>query len=134
MRFDLLKKSIIRYDKNKGSLVIRGGSLTVEENLTVTGTQTFTGAPTFAGAVTCQSTLAVTGATTLTGTVGVGGAAAASALLTVTSTTKGFLPPRMTAAQRDAIASPAAGLVVYNTDTNKLNVRVAAAWEAITSA
>ena len=31
-----------------------------------------------------------------------------SAELDVTSTTKGFLPPRMTAAQRDAIATPAA--------------------------
>ena len=31
-------------------------------------------------------------------------------------------------------ASPAEGLVVYNTTSHKLNVRVAAAWEAITSA
>ncbi len=37
----------------------------------------------------------------------------ASAKLDVTSTTKGFLPPRMTATQRDAIASPAAGLIIY---------------------
>jgi hypothetical protein len=39
----------------------------------------------------------------------------ASAMLDVKSTTKGFLPPRMTTAQRDAIASPAAGLTIYNT-------------------
>jgi hypothetical protein len=39
----------------------------------------------------------------------------ASALLDVTSTTKGFLPPRMTTTQINAITSPAAGLVVYNT-------------------
>lgn len=44
---------------------------------------------------------------------------AASALLDLTSTTKGFLPPRMTTTQRDAIASPAAGLVIYNTTTSK---------------
>ncbi|MCS7074130.1 MAG: tail fiber domain-containing protein, partial [Bacteroidia bacterium] len=40
----------------------------------------------------------------------------ASALLDLTSTTSGFLPPRMTAAQRTAIASPATGLLVYQTD------------------
>jgi uncharacterized protein (TIGR02145 family) len=33
----------------------------------------------------------------------------------IESTTQGFLPPRMTTAQRDAIASPAAGLTMYNT-------------------
>ena len=41
-----------------------------------------------------------------------------SAELDVTSTTKGFLPPRMTQTQRDAIASPAIGLQIYNTTTN----------------
>lgn len=86
------------------------------------------------GAVLFGGTLAVTGASTFTGNVGVGGAAAASAALTVTSTTQGLLFPRMTEAQRDAIAAPAAGLVIYNTTTNKLNLRVAAAWEVITSA
>ena len=40
----------------------------------------------------------------------------ASARLIVNSTTQGFLPPRMTAAQRTAIASPAVGLMVYQTD------------------
>jgi len=39
-----------------------------------------------------------------------------SAILNITSTTKGFLPPRMTNAQRLAIASPAVGLMVYCTD------------------
>jgi hypothetical protein len=41
-----------------------------------------------------------------------------SAALDVTSTTSGFLPPRMTQAQRNAITSPAAGLTVYDTTTN----------------
>jgi hypothetical protein len=41
---------------------------------------------------------------------------AASAVLEVESTTKGFLPPRVTLAQRTAIAAPAAGLTVYCTD------------------
>ena len=43
---------------------------------------------------------------------------AASALLDMVSTAQGFLPPRMTEAQRDAIATPATGLMVYNTDDN----------------
>jgi hypothetical protein len=46
----------------------------------------------------------------------------ASALLDMVSTTQGFLPPRMTTTQRDAISSPAAGLVIYNTTTSKLQV------------
>jgi Protein of unknown function (DUF1566) len=41
-----------------------------------------------------------------------------SAMLDVKSTTKGFLPPRMTLLQRNAIPSPAAGLIVYCTDCN----------------
>ena len=40
----------------------------------------------------------------------------ASAKLDVTSSDKGFLPTRMTSAQRTAISSPAAGLMVYQTD------------------
>jgi hypothetical protein len=43
-------------------------------------------------------------------------AIAPSAQLDVQSTTKGFLPPRMTETQRLAIASPAVGLMVYQTD------------------
>lgn len=42
----------------------------------------------------------------------------ASAILDLTSTTKGFLPPRMTTTQRNAIASPVAGLMVYDTTLN----------------
>lgn len=42
-----------------------------------------------------------------------------SAMLDVSSTSKGFLPPRMTAAQRSNIASPVEGLLVYQTDGDK---------------
>lgn len=40
----------------------------------------------------------------------------ASAQLEVASTSKGFLAPRMSEAQKNAIASPAAGLLIYQTD------------------
>lgn len=53
----------------------------------------------------------------------------ASAQLDVSSTTKGFLPPRMTEAERDAISSPADGLVIYQTNaTAGLYVRSSGAW------
>lgn len=42
----------------------------------------------------------------------------ASAILQAQSTTKGFLPPVMTAAQGSAISSPAEGLMIYVTDTD----------------
>ena len=46
-----------------------------------------------------------------------------SAELEVKSNTKGFLPPRMTQAERDAIVAPAAGLLIYQTDGDANNYR-----------
>ena len=67
------------------------------------------------------------GLTGMAQNVGIGTSIPAeSAQLDVSSTTKGFLPPRMTTAQRNAIASPAIGLVIYNTTTNCLNYFVGA--------
>jgi hypothetical protein len=45
-----------------------------------------------------------------------------TSILDLTSTTKGFLPPRMREFERDDIVSPAVGLMVYNTDTDEINV------------
>ena len=61
------------------------------------------------------------------------GANTPSAVLDVDSTTLGFLPPRMTTTQKNAITTPATGLVVYDTTLNKLAVYTGAAWEAVTS-
>ncbi len=59
--------------------------------------------------------------------------AAASSILDITSTTKGFLPPRMTKTQRDAISSPATGLVVYQTDnTPGLRIFNGSSWMRFT--
>ena len=55
----------------------------------------------------------------------------ASAMLDVSSTTQGFLPPRMTETQRDAISSPATGLLVFQTDgTSGLYYYNGSAWES----
>ena len=71
-----------------------------------------------------------TGAITNSGKVIVGAssAASASAVLEASSTTQGFLPPRMTKAQRDAIISPAAGLTIWNTTYVQLEVYNGSLW------
>jgi len=51
-----------------------------------------------------------------------------SAAMEVESTTKGFLPPRMTTLQRDAISSPAAGLTIFNTTDSCLQWFNGAGW------
>lgn len=55
----------------------------------------------------------------------------ASAKLEVSSTTQGFLPPRMTTAQRDAINPASTGLVIFNTTTNRLEIRTPSAWASL---
>jgi hypothetical protein len=62
------------------------------------------------------------------GRVGIGGFPAASAALDVTSTTGGLRLPNMTTTQRDAIASPANGLLIYNTTIPAVQARVNNAW------
>ena len=63
---------------------------------------------------------------------GYGTSATPSAILQVDSTTKGFLPPRMTTLQKIGITLPAKGLIIFDTDLNKLCV-FTTAWETITS-
>lgn len=88
------------------------------------------------------------GSTTINGSVAMGGnvirnvgelsigvdGTVGSAVSQIDSVTRGFLPPRMTSAQKNAIVAPAEGLMVYDTDLHKLCLRVAATWETITSA
>lgn len=64
--------------------------------------------------ITCQNTNAFTNSG-YSISIGSGSAPVASAALELTSTSKGFLPPRMTAVQAEAISSPAEGLMVYST-------------------
>lgn len=60
-----------------------------------------------------------------TGGTGNAGSPNAKAALEINSTTKGFLPPRVTSAQRNAITSPPEGLIVYDLDCDNLYVYTA---------
>lgn len=54
-----------------------------------------------------------------------------SSLLDMQSTTKGALIPRMTSTQQNAIASPATGLLIFNTTTTTLNYFTGSVWTAV---
>lgn len=55
----------------------------------------------------------------------------ASAILQAESTTKGFLPPRMTTTQKNAIATPATGLMVYDTTLNLMALYNGTTWTTL---
>jgi Chaperone of endosialidase len=64
-----------------------------------------------------------------------GSAADNSAMLDIKSTGKGLLIPRLTAAQKTAIATPATGLLIYQTDgTAGFYYYNGSAWTSLTSA
>ncbi|QNA45273.1 C1q-like domain-containing protein [Lacibacter sediminis] len=63
-----------------------------------------------------------------------GNAAHGSSIFEAKSTTKGLLIPRMTSAQRSAIAAPALGLLVFDTDTKTIWAFNGIAWSNLTSA
>lgn len=56
------------------------------------------------------------------------GSKSASAIIQADSTTQGMLPPRMTTAQRNAISTPATGLLIYNTSTKFYNWYNGTSW------
>jgi hypothetical protein len=65
------------------------------------------------------------------GNVGIGTTSPnASAILDVSSTTKALMLPRMTTAQKDAIASPAAGMLVYDTSAGSIYAHNGSTWVA----
>ena len=77
------------------------------------------------------NTAAPTNGLIISGNVGIGTSSPSStAALDITSTTTGFLPPRMTTTQMNAIASPAAGLTIYNTTANSLYTYNGSSWAA----
>lgn len=57
------------------------------------------------------------------------GTSAPNAALEVKSTTNGFLPPRLTIAQRDSITNPATGLIIFCIDCDELEVFNGIVWK-----
>lgn len=71
---------------------------------------------------------------TSTGNIGIGtDTPDASAVLDISSTSRGLLPPRMTKVQRDAITSPAEGLMISCTDctVEGLHQYINGSWQAM---
>jgi len=54
-----------------------------------------------------------------------------SAALDISSDNKGVLVPRMTTVERDLIDAPAPSLLIYNTDTHRLEFRENNLWHAL---
>ncbi|WP_374462192.1 hypothetical protein [Chryseobacterium taeanense] len=68
------------------------------------------------------------------GSVGIGTSSpAGSSILQLDATDKGFVPPRMTALQRDAITTPLYGTVIYNTDQSCMEQYVGGSGPGISS-
>ena len=82
------------------------------------------------GMVTLTNTLNLRKFVKIVGEGGIG-ANDASAVLQVDGTNRGFLPPRMTTAQVNAIATPAEGLQVYNTTINHMCFYMGGVWVRI---
>lgn len=62
-----------------------------------------------------------------------GAAAHSSAILDVSSTTKGLLIPRMNTTERNAISSPIAGLIIYNTTTSSMESYNGSTWVSVST-
>ncbi|MEK7201130.1 MAG: hypothetical protein AAB737_00655, partial [Patescibacteria group bacterium] len=72
------------------------------------------------------------GDVTVGGNVGIGTTnPVSSAILELSATNRAFLLPRLTTAQRDVISSPAAGLLLYNSTANALNIYNGSSWGAV---
>ena len=72
--------------------------------------------------------LDVNGTARVQNKLSVGTPTQATAVMEITSTTQGFLPPRMTTTQKNAIASPATGLMVYDTTLNVITYYNGTTW------
>lgn len=112
-----------------GSGVLRTDNLSFDGNTiaTLDTNGNLVLAPNGSGLVTSSNEVAFS--TSLA--VGQGTVANSKAVLELVSTTKSFLPPRMSTAQRDAILTPPEGSTIYNTTTQSLNYYDGATWSEV---
>ena len=82
---------------------------------------------------TTSTNLVFSASPIFSGSIGIGATPAASAVLDAQSTTQGVRFPNMTTTQKNAIGTPAAGLVIFDTTLAKLCVYSGTAWQTITS-
>jgi uncharacterized protein (TIGR02145 family) len=125
------------------STAIGGGAIVSTSNTIQLGSSSVTNVNTSgtlsAGNLNTSGTLnagSINAGSTLTASqmnIGAAVAPVSSAIIEATSTTKGFLPPRMTTTQRDAISSAATGLIVFNTTTNGLEFKSSTGWISVTT-
>jgi|TARA_R110002020_G_scaffold102076_2_gene239971 hypothetical protein len=121
-----------KINAGSGKITITDDTVNNEVDINVDETQFtttfYSNDGTLGGARTVNMNSLALGFTNASAGVAIGSATAnAVAILDLTSTTEGFLPPRMTTTQRDAIAA-LAGLVIYNSTTNKLQCHNGTTW------
>ena len=99
-----------------GSVTGNAATATIAGNITATSNTTLTTLSNLTSVGTITSL--TTGSITNSGKVIVGATSPASesAVLEASSTSQGFLPPRMTYAQRNLISNPANGLIIFCSD------------------
>jgi len=121
--------------KDNGALVVEGGA-GIEKNLKVGGTiqsgsSIIIDGTSNPGTITeSHGNISIDNENIYTtGKIGIGTTnPAGSAMLDVSSSSKGFLPPRMTIAQRRTISNPVEGLIIYNTTYKKPNYYDGTLW------
>jgi hypothetical protein len=123
--------SLYNYDVGNVLKVASGGGI---EGVNLNSIYLPINNPTSTGTSTFPIITNTSGATfaTVSGNIGIGTISPnATSILDITSTTKGFLPPRMKSSQKNAISPPATGLIVYDTDNNRLEVYNGSTWGSL---
>ena len=116
------------------------GSLDVSADTLTTSTAQKDAIVSVGGAITRSgNNLTFAGDVVTTGTASIGTSSPnANAILDLTSTTKAFLPPRMTGTQMNAISSPTSGMMIFNTSEDEgdgaLFIYIASTWRQISVA